>query len=271
MNFIKILDVRVDDVGYNQVIKTIQKYIKLNKPHQICTVNPEYILQAQEDDELKHIVNNSSLNTADGGGIYFASLYLKKPIKYKVTGIDLIYKIAKLSSTKKYKIFLLGGFNNAAKQTASVLKNKYPGCNIVGYFEGHPQTKHISKKIWKNNYQTKKTMDLIEKNPLLDKTNMKIINKVTQTKPHILLVAYGCPKQDKFIARYKKYLNVPVMIGVGGSFDYISKKISRAPKIMRQIHLEWLYRLIHEPKKRFYRIINAVIVFPYRIVTNYKK
>lgn len=267
MKSTKILKVRIDNSTYKKSIQKIDKFVKTKRPHQICTVNPEYIMNAQEDDELLDILNKSDLNTPDGGGILFAANYLGTKLDQQVTGIDLIDKICILSQKKGYKLFLLGGFDNVAKKSSEILRKRYPGINIVGTYEGKPYIKPISKKLYKNNYAGKKSIDLSTKNPIFNKTNFDIIKKITKTKPDILLVAYGCPKQDKFIARHKKYLNVPVMIGIGGSLDFIAGKAKRAPKWMRTLRLEWLYRLIKQPKVRLNRIITAVIKFPWTVIT----
>lgn len=266
MKSIKILGIRVDNINYKKALLIIEDFIHSKKAHQICTVNPEYIMAAQKDAELFSIINNSSLNTPDGGGLLFAAKYTHQKLDQKVTGIDLIYKIAQISSKKGYKIFLLGGFNDVAQKSAQILKQKFPTLNIVGTYEGKPHIKPISKKIWQSSYKVKPSIDISNENPLMIKNNFNIIKQITKSKPHILLVAYGCPKQDKFIARYKKYLNIPVMIGVGGSFDYIANQVSRAPQWMCTLHLEWLYRLIKEPKQRFDRIITAVIRFPWAVI-----
>lgn len=270
MNSTEILKTRIDNVNYHETLSIIEKFIRSKKPHQICTINPEYIMTAQKDKELAYIINHSSLNTPDGSGLLFAAKYKGLKLKVKVSGIDLVYKLAYLASKKGYKIFLLGGFGKVASLSAQILKDKYPGINIVGTYEGKPQIVPISKKIWQSGYKIRRTFDISTENPLMRENNLKIIKKITSAKPHILLVAYGCPKQDKFIARFANYLNVPVMIGVGGSFDYIAGKISRAPSWMRVLRLEWFYRLLKQPKQRFNRIITAVIRFPWAVFKNSK-
>ncbi len=265
MNSIKILHTRVDNINYTQTIAKIEDFIKSKKTHQICTVNPEYLMTALHDDELQNILNQSALNVADGGGLLFAAKYTKQKLQYKVTGVDLIKHIAALSHKKGYRIFLLGGQDHVAATTAQILKKQYSHCQIIGVFEGNPIIRPISKKIWLNNYQIKRSLDVAAQSSI-HPNNQQIIYNINKTKPDILLVAYGCPKQDKFIARFAQQLRVPVMIGVGGTFDYISGKITRAPQWMRSIHLEWLYRLFREPK-RFNRIITATFRFPWAVIT----
>lgn len=263
MKSINILNVKIDNINYKDTLKKIFEFVKSKKAHQICTVNPEYIMEAQKDQELMTILHNSDLNVADGSGLFLGAKITHQKLDYKVTGVDLVEKIFEDSEKNNYKIFLLGGINKVAFKTAKILKNKYPKSKIVGVYEGYPHINPISKKIYEKNY-IKKNMDF-KKNPPLNNNNLKIIKEVTSKKPDILLVAYGCPKQDKFIARFRNYLNIPVSIGVGGTFDYISKNIQRAPLWMRKLWLEWLYRLFKEPN-RITRIFTATIKFPLKII-----
>lgn len=226
----KILDVKIDEVNYAEALEKIAGFIVSRKPHQIITVNPEMIVEAQKNPEFKKILNDSDLNTPDGRGILWA---LKKihaiKLKTPVTGVDLTNKLALLSQTKNWRIYLAGAGEGIAEKAAQNLLKKYPQAKIVGVSQ-EPNISEIKKK-----------------------------------KPDILLLAYGAPKQDIWIAQHKKELNVPVMIGVGGTFDYISGHIRRAPKWMRKIGLEWLFRLIQQPS-RFCRIFNAVVKFPILVI-----
>lgn len=266
MKNIHILGCRIDNISMKELIKEISIFVLSKKPHQICTVNPEYLMAAQQDEELRFIINHTSLNTPDGGGLIFASRYKGHPLKEKITGVDITKKIFYLAAKHGWKIFLLGGEDNVAQKTADIMKKKYPKIKIAGIFEGRPVIRPISKKTFLKGYKISKTIDL-KYSKMHPKSNMDIIQKIIATKPDILLVAYGCPKQDKFIARYTQYLQVPVMIGVGGTFDYISKKVPYAPLWIRQLHLEWLYRLFTQPK-RFHRIITAVFRFPWAVITH---
>lgn len=183
-----ILGCKVDNVSLSQSLKFIKKFIISKKPHQICTLNPEYLMSAQDDEELKYIINNSSLNTADGSGLIFASKYIKKPVKYKVTGVQLSNEIFKLASKNNYRIFLLGGKNNVANELAQKLLKRYPKIKIVGTHEGFPHLKPISKKIWQSGYKNCKSMD-VKISKLLNKTNLNILNNTnsdTKNKPNTL-------------------------------------------------------------------------------------
>lgn len=147
-------------------------------------------------------------------------------------------KLCNISNKEGYKIFLLGGENGIGKITRIKLIKKYSKIKIVGTHSGNGTKKE----------------------------DKQIIDKINKSEADLLFVAYGAPKQEKWIYRNLKLLkSVKVAIGVGGSFDFISEKVKRAPKIMRKLNLEWLYRLIKNPK-RIKRIINASIVFPIKVL-----
>lgn len=267
----KILNIKVDNITYKETISKIEDFIKSKKPHQICTVNPEFIMAAQKNKAFMSILNNADLCVPDGAGLLWASRYLSKklksyppatpersdggrgnlkPIEERVTGVDLILKIAELAEKNGYTIYLLGALPGVAEQTAITLRTKYPELKIVGVSEGIPQ------------FTSGRT-------PIIDvrKYENNLVTQISNLKPDILLVAYGAPKQDQFIAKYKKTLGIPVMIGVGGSFDYISGRTPRAPIWIQKIWLEWLYRLITMPR-RLNRIITATIRFPWKVISS---
>jgi len=244
MNYSQVLGVKINNITKNESINLIDSFIVSKKPHQICTVNPEFLVLAQKDDNFRDVLNSSDLNVADGSGILWASSILKngKIIKERVTGIDLIYKICELAIEKSYSLYLLGSENNMFVKTRENLLKLYPKLCIKNSEEGITRSQKNNQKIIN-----------------------ELITRINKAKPDILLVAFGFPFQDKFINKYKAQLNVPVMIGVGGSFDFIAGKVKRAPKFVQALWLEWLWRLILEPS-RFRRIFNAVIVFNYLVV-----
>ena len=261
MNKVNFLGIKVDNISFQNGIKIINNFILLKKPHQIVTVNPEFVISAQKDDEFKNILNSADLSVPDGAGLIFVSKYiLHNPIKERITGIDLMWKLSEEAAVNKFPIFLLGAQKGVAEKTALNLKKHFPGLIISGTFSGNPQLDFI-------NYEDHRNFRMNDVKPTKKDPNLEIIKKVNRAKPKILFVAYGAPKQDKFISRYKKVLNVPVMIGVGGSFDYISGKAKRAPKWMQKFGLEWLWRVFHEPW-RLKRIFTALIIFPYKVLLN---
>lgn len=212
----------------------ITRFLNEDKLHQIATVNPEFVMASQKDTEFRNILNSVDLAVPDGIGLQWAAKFLHLPIGERITGVDLTWEIAKLAAEGGYSIYLLGAKEGIAAQVAQKLKIIYPNLTIAGVYAGSPEEEGIAAKI-------------------------------NQTKADILLVAFGAPKQEKFIFQNRHKLTVKLAMGVGGTFDYIAGTVSRAPKWMRVIGLEWLYRLICQPK-RFGRIITATIIFPLAVL-----
>ncbi len=228
-----ILNTNVHALTNAQTLALIEAFIASGQPHQLCTVNPEFVVAAQKDTEFQNIINQATLAMPDGIGLLKAANFLNAtPLPERVPGSDLVVRLAELSHRKGYSIYFLGAKEGVAQQAIDRLKDDYPRLKIAGHFSGSPA--------------------------LAD--NEVIIQRILLTKPDILLVAYGAPKQDKWIARNLEQLQIPVCIGVGGSFDFLAGTVKRAPVWIQNIHLEWLHRLVMEPW-RWRRIWNATGVF----------
>jgi N-acetylglucosaminyldiphosphoundecaprenol N-acetyl-beta-D-mannosaminyltransferase len=234
MNELKILDVKINNITKSKILQKISQLLNSSEiGRQLCTTNPEFIIEAQKNPEFKQIINNSWLSIADGYGIRLAGKWLYKKNIEIITGVDLVYDISEICAEKNKKIFLLGGFDDVPKLTAKKLTKKY--------------------KL-KINFSTFE--------------NTEKVAKIKEFQPDILLVAVGHPRAQIWINKnLQNFQSVKLAIGVGGSFDYISGKIKRAPKSWRSHGLEWLYRLIHQPK-RLKRIWNAWIVFSWKVFIN---
>ncbi|MDD3031707.1 MAG: WecB/TagA/CpsF family glycosyltransferase, partial [Atribacterota bacterium] len=177
--------------------------------------------------------------TPDGSGLLWATATLENPLIERITGIDLINRICQSSVEKGYRLFLLGAKEDIINKAVVNLEKKYPGINIVGFHHGY-----FKQEGYTGNQYEKNEKD--------------IIREIKEKKPDFLLVGLGVPKQEIWISKYKDLLNVPVCIGIGGSFDVLSGKIPRAPLWMQNHGMEWIYRLIKEPKR-----IKRVIALPY--------
>jgi N-acetylglucosaminyldiphosphoundecaprenol N-acetyl-beta-D-mannosaminyltransferase len=223
----EILGVKIDQVYLGDVINNISDFLQSKEQHYIVTVNPEFIVEAQKNNDFKKVLNNASVATCDGFGLSLVSGFKLK----RVTGVDLSQD---LLDKKWLKIFLLGGDENSAKK----VRENNP-TTVVGSERGGK----IDKKTWK----------------LSD--NKEIIEKINKSEANILLVGFGQVKQEMWIDKnLSKMPNIKVAIGVGGTFDYLSGNIRRAPGWMRNIGLEWLFRLISQPT-RITRIFNATVKF----------
>ena len=232
-----ILKVQVHALTNAQTIALVEAFIGSGQPHQLVTVNPEFVVEAQQDEEFRQIINNAALALPDGIGLLKAARFLKTtPLPERVAGSDVVVKLAELSHQKGYRIYFLGAQPGVAEQAIQKLKECYPQLQVAGWFAGSPA--------------------LAE--------NEAIVQRILPTRPDILLVAYGAPKQDKWIARNLERLQIPVCMGVGGSFDFIAGTTRRAPRWIRRLQLEWLHRLIMQPW-RWRRIWNAVPRFSWLV------
>jgi len=229
-----LLGVKIDNLSLREVLERVESFMRDNKQHYIVTVNPEFLVLAQKDKDFRKILNKADLSVPDGIGIVFASLLKKNNlIRSRVTGVDLFEEICYLASMKNWNIFLYGAREETREEVKNNLLRKYPELRV----------NCLSENGFLNDY---KINDLNTKG--------------------ILFVALGAAKQEKWINENLENMpNIKLAVGVGGTFDFISGNVSRAPVILRKIGLEWLWRLIIQPK-RFPRIINAVIIFPFLVI-----
>jgi len=208
----------------------------------IVTVNSEFIVKANENERFKKIINDN-IATFDGQIPYILAKLQNKDINFeKISGSDLIYDFCELAKEKDYKVFLLGGYEDSNKLAVKKLKEKY-NIKIDGYSPPH------------------------EPYPFSKKNNNKILQKIRDFQPNILFVGFGAPKQEFWIDDYKKMLEdigVKWIIGSGGTFEFVSGKIKRAPKFIQKMGLEGVWRFIMEPKWfRFKRLLISLKIFKY--------
>ncbi len=218
MEIIEFAGIKVDNVSLQESIDRVGEFLSSNQPHLIVTPNPEIIVTSQKDNELKDILNNADLRVPDGISMVVVSHLLGKPLKERVSGIDLMLQIIKTYGDK-YKIFLLGGAPGIAEAAADKLIQQQPRLNIVGTMDG----------FFGDDYA--------------------VIQKIESSRPDILFVGLGGGRQEKWLNRHLKELNVPVAMVMGGSLDVISGRKKRAPLIFQKLCIEWLYRLLSEPQR----------------------
>jgi len=218
---VELAGVKVDNVTMDQALKKLEEFIAERWPHLIVTPNPEMIVAAQNDEELHNILDNAHLRLPDGISMVVVSNILRCPLKERIAGIDFLLRSVELSALKGYRIFILGGAPGVAEATAKVLKSKHPNLIIAGTQHGY----------FKN------------------EDEQQIITQIREAYPDILFAGLGMGRQEKWLARNLADLNVPVSVGVGGSFDIISGIKKRAPKWFQDLYIEWFYRLITEPQR----------------------
>lgn len=234
---IKILGIEINTEKKAEIINKIRSFLNSSSQHYIVTPNPEIVLLAQKDEEYFYILNQADISIPDGIGLKFAALTIGKNIP-RITGSDLTKDILNMAQGNQDKVLIINWVKglSGANDISSALKNIYP---------------QLQFEIWD-----------LDKETVLDQ------NWATTAK--IMFVGLGAPYQEKFIFhQLPKLPSVKVALGIGGSFDFLTGKIKRAPKTMRYLGLEWLYRVISQPqnrKKRLKRIYNATVVFSLKII-----
>jgi len=239
-----IFGIKIDSLTIDEAVKKAGDFLYSTKQNFIFTPNPEMLVDAQVDSYFKKVLNAGDLNISDGFGVSLVSLGKIK----RVTGVDFVYRLCELAQKENKSVFLLGsGSREVLEKTSKNLKRHFPKLKIAGFHPGP----HIDFLM----IEEKKT---ITSDP---EVNDQAMHEIIMTAPDILLVAFGHDKQEKWI--YENIKNLPsvkIAMGVGGSFDFISGLVNRAPCFMRIIGLEWLYRLFRQPR-RLARIWKATVVF----------
>lgn len=219
---VSILGVQIDRVNMRAALEKIEDFIEKEElPKLVVTPNSEIIVMALEDAQFKEIINNADLSIPDGAGVILASRLLKDYLPERVAGFDLMNELINLSASKGYRIYLLGGEPGVVDIVRARLQERHPGLKISGCHHGY----------------------------LNQETEPKFIEEVNSLSPDLLFVGMGVPLQEKFLARNLPVLKVKVAMTVGGSFDVIAGKSKRAPRWMQKLNLEWLFRLIQEPRR----------------------
>ncbi len=240
MDSTEILGVKINSLNLEELQNKLKEYLKSDDQNQIVTPNPEFCVTAQKDKEFRTILNKASLSIPDGIGLKISSVFLGHKLKQRITGVELVRELCAIAEEKHKKVYFLGASNEVAMKAAQNAKRMFPNLKIVGA---------------ENEFSIFGKMK-----------DEKVVKKINKKKPDILFVAFGAPKQEKWI-----YYNIPkletvkIAVGVGGTFDYLSGKVKRAPAKIRSLGLEWLYRLYREPW-RWKRIINATVIFPINVL-----
>jgi N-acetylglucosaminyldiphosphoundecaprenol N-acetyl-beta-D-mannosaminyltransferase len=217
----RILGVRVHRVRMAEALRAIEQLIQRREPSLVITADANAILIALEDAEFHQLMETAPLVTADGAGLTWAGKRLGQPFPERVSGVDLVEQLTRLSHEKGYRLYFLGAAPGVAERAARNLLRKYPNAQIVGVQHGYfPPTDEPA-----------------------------IVTQIAAARPDVLLVGMGMPRQEKWAWRHRTALGVPVMIGVGGSFDVYGGVVKRAPRWMQQLGYEWLWRLLQDPRK----------------------
>lgn len=208
----------------------------------IFPVSVDVLIKSKKDVEFSTILKRASFLTPDGMPITWAASLKGNKLKSKISGSDFFPLLCKIAARKNYKVFFLGARPGVAQQAHAVLQRRFPKLNAVGIYSPPFGFERI------------------------DKENQKIIGMIKEKKPDILFVGFGAPKQEKWIWKFKNDINVPILVAVGASFDFVAGKIKRAPKWMQKLGLEWFHRLCQEPRRLWKRYLIGNSIFAWMVI-----
>lgn len=223
----KIMNTYVNVVSMDETIRRVEKIIEKGKPTQHVVINASKVNLMEDDPELRRIVNSCPLINADGASIVWAAKKLGVPLKERVTGCDLFQELVKVAIEKGYKIYLFGAKEEVVTKVKAIYEEQYPGIQIVGY---------------RNGYFT-------------EADEPEIVKNMAESGADMMFVAFSSPKKEYWVNKYLEQLNIPFVMGVGGSFDIVAGVTERAPKWFQDHGLEWFYRFIQEPRRMWKRYI----------------
>lgn len=213
---IDIMGIGIDSLDLSETISYIKECVANRKRLRVVTANPEMLYHAETDLKLKEIINSAGLVTADGIGVVWAARHLGTPIRERVTGIDLVEHLLPEADAGGWRVYFLGSKPGVAELAAGKIQQRYSQIKLQvhhGYFESEDEP--------------------------------KLLAEIRRYQPDLLLAGLGSPRQEYWLAQHSDLATVS--LGVGGSFDALAGIVPRAPQLIRNLHVEWLYRLIKEP------------------------
>jgi len=239
---VTILGTRIDDLSMDEVLARAESMMSQSSPRHLITANVDQLVANYKSSAFRAIYRNAALVMADGVPLLWAARILKRPLRERINGTDLMEKLCELAARKNFPVFLLGGPEGVAAQAAASLQERYPGLPIAGcYFP----------------YQGFENDEL---------ENERIRSLLVGKKPAILFTSLGFPKGIQWIEHHQAGCAVPLAIEVGASFSFISGHLKRAPHWMQKRGLEWLWRLMLEPRRLWKRYLVRDMPFFYYLL-----
>jgi len=235
---VNILGIPVHKYSMEQTIGLIDYNIANNIVTHHVVVNAAKLVNARKDSELRQAIVNSDIINADGQSVVWASALLGQPLPERVAGIDLMINLVEMASRKGYKIFLLGATEQVLQAVVKKYNDQYGPQLVAGFRNGYFSAEE----------------------------EYEVARQIGESGAHLLFVAITSPKKEKFLNKYKSIINIPFIMGVGGSFDVIAGKTKRAPLWMQKAGLEWLYRVWQEPRRMWKRYLVGNSVFIYLVL-----
>lgn len=238
-NQLTVLDVGFLSISMDEALVVITDVVKAGNKESVSFINADCLNISSKDEEYRSILNSQTIVLPDGAGMSIACRMIGERLEANLNGTDLLPELCEILKQNNFSMFLLGAAPGVAERMKENLENSYPGLNVAG--EQHGYFDH-------------------------ETDSGKIIAKINEVKPNILLVAFGAPRQEKWIHQHRQEIDSNLLIGVGGLFDFYSGDKKRAPMWMRNGGMEWLYRLYLEPGRLWRRYIIGNPLFVYRIL-----
>lgn len=227
---VNMLGTWVDNIDDDAMPARLDALIRSGGTHQLVAANVDFLRLGLEHAWFRDQVNAADLVVPDGMPLVWASRLRGEPFPCRLSGIDVIMSCAALAAEHGYGMFLLGAGPHVAARAAEVLRIRFPGLRIVGSHAPPPL-------------------------PLSPQEDAATVELVRRARPDILLVAFGAPDQERWIATHRQQLGIPLCIGVGGAFDMLAGRVGRAPLWMQRSGLEWAYRMVREPRRLWKRYL----------------
>jgi N-acetylglucosaminyldiphosphoundecaprenol N-acetyl-beta-D-mannosaminyltransferase len=218
---VDMLGVPIARINMDSAVARVEEFIADRSPHMIVTSDGASIVRAHDDAEYQDIVQHADIVTADGRGVVWMARVLGLAVTDRVSGVDMMDRLCQIAAEKGYSVYLIGGQPGVAEEAAREMQRRYPALTVAGVQHGYFSP---------------------EEEPA-------VVQAIAAAKPDILFVAFGAPRQEKWIRRHQEAIGASVAIGVGGSFDVFAGRVARAPLWMQKAGLEWLYRALREPKR----------------------
>ena len=233
---INILGVGISAINMNDALRKMEHWIRTRKQHHICICPNHTIMESQKNGKLRCIVNSSALATPDGMSVVWACKFYGYSNVKRVYGPDLMLAFSAIAAEKGYTNFYYGGAEGASEELAEKLCRRFPGLKVVGTYS--PPFR-----------------------PLTPAEDKAIVETINQADPDVVWVGLGMPKQELWMGEHLGQITAPVMVGVGAAFDFLSEKKRWAPRWVRHSGLEWLFRLLHEPRRLWRRNLYHPLFF----------
>jgi len=231
-----ILGLPFHNVTFDDAVAWARQRILSRQPGYIATANMDFVMQSWRDPELQRILLEADLVVADGIPIVWLSSFLGPRLKARVTGSDLVPLLAEMARDNGFSLYHLGGAPGVAEKAAEVLTRRFPGLRMAGCYSP-------------------------PRSDILNMNHAEILARVQAANPDLLLVAFGAPKQEKWVNLHVRHWKVPLAMGVGGSLDFLAGVQKRAPRIVQRMALEWLWRMCSDPPRLVGRYLRNIGFF----------